>query len=57
MVDLARGYYGAAFKVFRGVNQGGLLPPTIFNVVMDTVVRHWILLGEGSTGGKDGWGR
>ena len=30
------------FKEARGVTQGDLLPPTIFNVVVDAVVRHWI---------------
>ena len=26
----------------RGVTQGDPLPPTIFNVVVDAVVRHWL---------------
>ena len=34
------GYYGAAFKGAWGVKQGDPLSPTIFNVVMDAVVRH-----------------
>ena len=36
------GYYGEAFKGERGVTQGDPLSPTIFNVVMDVVVRHWL---------------
>ena len=36
------GYYGKAFKGARGVTQGDPLSPTIFNVVADAVVRHWI---------------
>ena len=28
----------------RGVTQGDPLPPTIFNVVVDAVVRHWVTL-------------
>ena len=44
MVDRAGGYCGAPFKGFRGVTQGCLLSYTIFNVVVDTVVRHYISL-------------
>ena len=36
------GYYGAAFKGEQGVTQGDLLPPTLFNVVVDAVIRHWL---------------
>ena len=42
MVARAGGYYGAAFRGERGVTQGDPLSPTIFNVVVDTVVRHWV---------------
>ena len=42
MVVRAGGYYGADFKGERGVTQGNLLSPTIFNVVVDTVVWHWL---------------
>ena len=42
MVAKAGGYYGEAFKGDRGVTQGDPLSPTIFNVVVDAVVRHWI---------------
>ena len=42
MVARAGGYYGEAFKGARGVTQGDPLSPTIFNVVVDAVVRHWI---------------
>ena len=42
MVARADGYYGKAFKGDRGVTQGDPLSPTIFNVVMDAVFRHWI---------------
>ena len=37
-------YYGEAFKGARGVTQGDPLSPTIFNVVVDAVVRHWLML-------------
>ena len=42
MVARAGGYYGAAFKGDQGVTQGDLLSPTIFNVVVDVVVSHWV---------------
>ena len=40
MVASAGGYYGDAFKGARVVTQGNPLSPTIFNVVVDAVVRH-----------------
>ena len=40
MVARAGGYYGEAFKGARGVTQGDPLSSTIFNVVVDAVVRH-----------------
>ena len=42
MVARAGGYYGETFKAARGVTQIGLLSPTIFNVVVDVAVRHWV---------------
>ena len=42
MTARAGGYYGKAFKGARGVTQVDPLPPTIFNVVVDAVVRHWL---------------
>ena len=44
MVARAGSYYGKGFKGERGVTQGEPLSPTIFNVVVDAVVRHWIQL-------------
>ena len=38
MVAQAGGYYGTAFRGQRGVTQGNPFYPTIFNVVVDTVV-------------------
>ena len=42
MVARAGGYYCAPFKGFRGVTQGDPLSPTIFNVVVDAVLCHWV---------------
>ena len=42
MVARAGLYYGSAFQGFRVVTQGDPLSPTIFNVVVDAVVRHWV---------------
>ena len=44
MVARAGSYYGKGFKVERGVTQGDPLSPTIFTVVVDAVVRHWLHL-------------
>ena len=42
MVAKAGGCYGVVFRGARGVTQGDLISLTIFNVVMDAVVRHWV---------------
>ena len=60
MVASTGGYYGAAFKGARGVTQGDPLSHTIFNVVVDVVVRHWVtVIVEGSEErgycGQEGW--
>ena len=44
MVARAGGYYRKGFKGGRGVTQGDPLSPTIFNVVVDAVVRHWVTI-------------
>ena len=42
MVTRVGGYYGTASKGERRVTQGDPLSPTIFNVVVDAVVPHWV---------------
>ena len=42
MVARSGGYYGGAFKVDRKVTQVDMLSPTIFNFVVDAMVRHWV---------------
>ena len=44
MVARAGSYYGKRFKGGRGVTQGDPLSPTIFNVVVDAVVRHGLTI-------------
>ena len=44
VVARAVGYYGTEFTCARGVTQGDPLSPTIFNVVVDSVVQHWVYL-------------
>ena len=44
MVDHTGRYYGAGLRGLQGLNQGYPLLPTIFNVVMDAVVRNWVSL-------------
>ena len=42
MVKRAGGYYRTALGGERGVTQGDPLSPTIFNVVVDAVIWHWV---------------
>ena len=51
------GYYRKAFKGARGVMQGDPLSPTIFNVVVDAVVRHWLEGLQNATEEKGATGR
>ena len=44
MVARAGGYYREAFKGARGMTQGDPLSPTMFNVVVDAVVCHWVTM-------------
>ena len=52
IVARAGGYYSEPFRGKRSVTQGDPLLPTIFNVMVETVVHHWeYLMAEGS--GRD----
>ena len=44
LVARAGGYYGEEFKGAWGMTQGDPLSPTIFNVVVDVVVHHWVTM-------------
>ena len=56
MVAREGGYFGKAFKEKRGVTQGDPLSPTILNVVVDAVVRHWVngIVDEAEAKGETG---
>ena len=41
MVPRQSGYFGRPFKAKRGVKQGDIISPLIFNIMVDAVVRHW----------------
>ena len=58
MVARAAGYYGTVFRGERSVTQGEPLSPTIFNVMVDAVVWHWVngLVDEAEEKGKMGRG-
>ena len=57
MAAKAGGYYGSGSQGFKGVTQGDLLPPTIFNVVVDVVVRHWFTFMVESVEERSGHGQ
>ena len=42
MVTRARGYYRKSVKCFMLLTKEDHLSPTIFSVVLDAVVRHWV---------------
>ena len=50
-MDQAGRYYGTLFRGNNGVTQGDLLYPTIFNMVLDEVIFHWIKLVMGEEAG------
>lgn len=51
------GYYGMPFEANRGVTQGDIISPTIFNVVVDAVVRYWLqIVSENNLDAMEGMG-
>ena len=41
IVPKQSGFYGKPFKATRGVRQGDIMSPTIFNIIVDAVIREW----------------
>ena len=37
-------YHGTNFTATRGMMQGGIISPTLFNVVVDNVVQMWLVM-------------
>ena len=50
------GYHGDPFEVTRGLTQGDIPSPTIFNVVVDAIVRYWLSLVVDDGSKADGLG-
>jgi hypothetical protein len=50
------GYHSSPFRVSRGVTQGDVISPMIFNIVVDAIIRYWYqcLSLESFTGDADG---
>ena len=46
MIVKAGGYCMPPFKVQHGMYQGNPIPPMIFDMVLYTTLRHWILVVE-----------
>lgn len=50
------GYHGDPFEVTRGLTQGDIPSPTIFNIVVDAIVRYWLSLVVDDGSEVDGLG-
>ena len=37
-------YHGTQLQATRGTTQGGLISPTLLNIIVDNVVQNWIAL-------------
>ena len=44
MVTKAEGYFAPTFKGYHGVNQVDPLSPSVFNVVVNAVIWHWVMV-------------
>ena len=47
VVTRKNGYHGPQFRAARGTTQGGMKPPTLLNVEVDSVVRYWLPMKVG----------
>ena len=41
IIPKSGGYFGEPFHAWRGVRQGDIISPVIFNIVVDAIVREW----------------
>jgi hypothetical protein len=41
VIPRASGYHGRCFRSFRGVTQGDIVSPMIFNIVVDCLIQKW----------------
>ena len=56
MVARAGRYFEHLFKGYQGVTQGDPLSPTIFNMVVDAVICHWVMVVTSAEAGMGGLG-
>ena len=56
MVARDRRYFGIPFKGYSGVTQGNPLPPKVFNVVVATIICHWVIAVGPIEDGMEGFG-
>ena len=56
MVDRSGRYYGDPFLRLCGVALGEPLSTTILNMVVDSVMCHWVTIATGEEAGPDGFG-
>ena len=52
MVPRQAGYFGRSFRAWRGVRQGDIMSPVIFNIMVDAVLRYTKQRLEGNRLGK-----
>ena len=50
-------YYGTPFTGHQGVTHGYPLSLTMFNMMVGSVIFHWVILVMGEEAGPDGFGR
>ena len=56
MVASTGGYYDPPLKGYHGVTQEDPLTTTLFKMVMDSVIRHWVMVVAATMEGKEGLG-
>ena len=44
VVSRQNSFHGTVFPATRGTTKGGLVPLTLFNVVVDNVIRTWLTM-------------